>query len=56
MSINKELKILYQLYWNSIGWNDKGTISQEDFLQAKKAGYMFDYPKSISHAETLKQL
>ena len=36
MSINKELKILYQLYWNSIGWNDKGTISQEDFLQVKK--------------------
>ena len=55
MSVSKELKILYQTYWNSIGWKD-GSISPEDFLQAKNAGYMFDYPKAISHKETLESL
>ena len=42
------LKILLNTYWNSKGWKD-GTISKEDFEVAKKEGFMFDYPKYISH-------
>jgi len=31
-------------------------ISKEDFEIAKKEGYMFDYPESLSHEETYKKL
>lgn len=47
------LDILLDTYWSK-GWKD-GYISKEDFETAKKQGYMFDYPKSISHEETLKK-
>ena len=53
--MDKNLKILFSRFWNSIGWTD-GVVSDEDFIKAKEAGYMFDYPEIISHAETLKQL
>ena len=53
--MDKNLKILFSRFWNSIGWTD-GVISDKDFLEAKEAGYMFDYPEIISHDETLKQL
>ena len=53
--MESELKILYDTFWSSKGWKD-GSISDEDFLKAKKARYMFDYPKTISHAETLGEL
>ena len=49
------LKILLNTYWNSKGWKD-GTISKEDFEVAKKEGFMFDYPKYISHDESLQKL
>lgn len=50
--MDKGLKILYDTYWNSKGWKD-GTVSYEEFIEAKKEGYMFEYPQSISHRETL---
>lgn len=46
------LKILLNTYWSSNGWKD-GAISDNDFQQAKREGYMFDYPKRISHEQTL---
>lgn len=49
------LKILLNTYWSSNGWKD-GTISDNDFQQAKREGYMFDYPKRISHEQTLTKL
>lgn len=53
--MDKGLKILYDTYWNSIGWKD-GHISNEDFITAKEEGYMFEYPQSISHTETLERI
>ncbi|MGN6710480.1 hypothetical protein [Anaerocolumna jejuensis] len=49
------LKILLNTYWSSNGWKD-GAISDNDFQQAKREGYMFDYPKRISHEQTLTKL
>ena len=49
------LKILFNTYWDSKGWKD-GTVSEDDFNLAKSQGYMFDYPKVISHDDTLKKL
>lgn len=53
--MDKGLKILYDTYWNSKGWKD-GTVSYEEFTEAKKEGYMFEYPQSISHRETLERI
>lgn len=53
--MNKGLKILIDRYWSSNGWKD-GNISNEDFEIAKSLGYMFDYPKTQSHIDTLKEL
>lgn len=49
------LKILFNTYRNSNGWKD-GKITKEALNLAKEEGYMFDYPKVISHDETLKEL
>ena len=46
------LKILYNAYWGNGGWRS-GDVSQEDYQIAKKEGYMFDYPKPVSHEEVL---
>jgi len=61
-------EILKELYWNG-GWkheissfwicnkkNFNDFISEESFFKAKQEGYMFDYPKSISHSETIERL
>lgn len=53
--MKKGLEILLNTYWDSRGWKD-GTISKEDLEIAKKDGFMFDYPKYISHDESLKKL
>ncbi len=53
--MEKGLEILLKTYWNSNGWKS-GAISKEDFEIAKKEGFMFDYPKYISHDEALKKL
>lgn len=53
--MKKGLEILLNTYWDSRGWKD-GTISKEDFEMAKKEGFMFDYPKYISHNEALRKL
>ena len=53
--MKKGLEILLNTYWDSGGWKD-GTISKEDFEVAKKDGFMFDYPKYISHDEALRKL
>lgn len=53
--MDRGLKILYDTYWNSKGWKD-GTVSHEEFIEAKKEGYMFEYPQSISHKETLEKI
>lgn len=53
--MKKGLEILLNTYWNSSGWKD-GTISKEDFEVAKKEGFMFDYPKYISHDKSLRKL
>ncbi len=47
--------ILFDTFWSSQGWKN-GTISQEDFEQAKSEGYMFDYPAPLTHEETLTKL
>lgn len=52
--MKKGLEILLDTYWSK-GWID-GTISKEDFEIAKKEGFMFDYPKYMSHDDTLKKL
>ena len=51
--MNNGLKILFKAYWSSEGWKN-GSVSVDDFLIAKKEGYMFDYPKYISHDEAVK--
>lgn len=53
--MEKGLEILLKTYWNSNGWKS-GAISKENFEIAKKEGFMFDYPKYISHDEALKKL
>ena len=53
--MNNGLKILLKAYWSSEGW-ENGSVSVDDFLIAKKEGYMFDYPKYISHDEAVKKL
>ena len=53
--MNNGLKILLKAYWSSEGWKN-GSVSVDDFLIAKKEGYMFDYPKYISHDEAVKKL
>ena len=47
------LNILLDSYWANGGWKD-GTISKEDFQQAKKEGFMFDYPEFKTHDEVLR--
>ena len=49
------LKILFDTFWSNKGWK-KATNSKEDFRFAKEQGYMFDYPKTLSHEEALAQL
>ena len=49
------LKILLKAYWSSEGWKN-GSVSVDDFLRVKKEGYMFDYPKYISHDGAVKKL
>ena len=48
--------ILIDAYWNGrTGWKD-GEVSAEDFLAARDAGFMFDYPHYQTHEETLRRL
>ena len=48
--------ILIDTYWTGkTGWKD-GEVSDEDFLAARDAGYMFDYPPYQTHEETLHRL
>lgn len=49
------LKILLNTYWGKEGWKDV-SISEKNFEIAKIEGYMFEYPKQISHKETLQRL
>jgi len=50
--MDEGLKILIDAYWCSKGWKE-GTVSKDNFEIAKKEGYMFDYPKAMTHKETL---
>lgn len=51
-------KILFDQFWDSKGWKSQKTlnITEEEYEYAKEQGYMFDYPKVISHAEYLTRL
>ena len=61
-------KNLKELFWDN-GWKREISlfwvcnemslddfISKDNFLKAKNDGYMFDYPESISHNETIEKL
>lgn len=51
-------KILFDQFWGAGRWKDftKLNISEEDYEIAKQQGFMFDYPKSITHEEYLEQI
>ncbi len=53
--MDKGLKILYRMYWNSGGWT-KEDPTAEDFALAKSAGYLFDPAPVRAHDETLQAL
>jgi len=53
--MDKGLKILLNAYWSAQGWKN-GEVSSEDFETAKSQGYMFDYPESRTHDETVFDL
>ena len=53
--MDKGLKILYKMYWNSSGWT-KEEATAEDFAQAKAEGYLFDPSPILTHDETLSAL
>ena len=50
--MDKGLKLLFTIYWNSGMWGYQEPTS-EDFEQAKREGYMFDPPPVRTHDETL---
>lgn len=52
--MNDELKTLFSLY-KSINC-DEMNISNDELTNAKEKGYLFDYPKYETHADTLKRL
>ena len=48
--------ILMDAYWaGKSGWK-QGEVSPEDFLVARDAGFMFDYPPYQTHEESLKRI
>lgn len=48
--------ILMDAYWaGKSGWK-QGEVSPEDFLAARDAGFMFDYPPYQTHEESLKRI
>ena len=53
--MDKGLKILYQMYWNSGGWT-KEEPSAENFAKAKEEGYLFDPAPIYTHDETLEKM
>ncbi len=53
--MDKGLKILYQMYWNSGGWT-KTEPTAEDFDLAKREGYLFDPAPALTHDQTLQAL
>lgn len=53
-NIDRGLQILFDTYFGKYGWKD-GTISEEDFKIAKEEGYMFAYPKSLTHEEVFEK-
>jgi hypothetical protein len=63
MIIDKKAQnILFHTFWSSKGWRTNAlpphlnySISHDDFLYAKSAGYMFD-PIFLSHDDTIKWL
>lgn len=52
--MDKGLEILLNAFWKD-GWRF-GEYTPEEFEIAKREGYMFDYPKVISHNEVLSEL
>ncbi len=48
-------EILFSMFWNHGRWK-RGTVSPEEFEQAKRDGYVFEPHEPITHDETLKQL
>lgn len=50
---SKALKILFNSYWSSKGWEGKEQASIDDFEYAKSKGIMFD-PVSLDHNEIIK--
>lgn len=54
--MKKGLEILLDTYWDSKGWKKDVIISKEDYEVAKKEGFMFDYPRYVSHDEVLIKL
>ena len=53
--MEKGLKILYRMYWNSGGWT-KEEPTAEDFDLAKAEGYMFDPAPVRTHDEIFQAL
>jgi len=52
--MDKGLKILLEAYWKN-GWKFR-RCTPEEFEIAKNEGYMFEYPKMISHDDTMNEL
>jgi hypothetical protein len=46
----KALKILLTTFWSTSGWKKDQSVSPQDFVYAKQAGYMFD-PIKISNSQ-----
>lgn len=56
--MDKGLKILLDFYRTNDNFNNKPLTDEQkaDFELAKSEGYMFDYPKPISHGEAMARL
>lgn len=56
--MDKGLKILLNFYRNNVNLNSEPLTDEQnaDIELAKSEGYMFDYPKPISHEDTMKRL
>jgi hypothetical protein len=50
---SKALKILFNSYWSSKGWQAREQTSTDDFEYAKSKGMMFD-PITLDHNEIIK--
>ena len=52
--MDKGQKVLFAMYKGKP--SDEVKVSAEDLAVAKAEGYLFDYPKYESHADTLERL